>query len=432
MMSHRHLVELYNKKFLNSKLLFENYKNIFPRGVCHNIRNIKPFPFITKKTNNIYLYDIDDNKLIDLWMGHYTHILGHSNMAIINKVKEVLDNNAHVGTVNIYQYELAEILCDAIPFIDKLRFCCSGTEATMYATRVAQAYTGKNIIVKMEGGWHGGNPDLSHFIQAPYEGKITNHTIAIPFNDKKTSEELLEAYRGKIGCIILEPVMGSVGSVLATNEYLSFLRDYTEKNNIVLIFDEIISAFRFCYGSISNLYNIEPDLITMGKIIGGGFPIGAYGGRKDIMEIIEKKDIVVGGGTFSANPISMVAGKEMLKLLKDKNYTFLNKMGSTIKDKVNSFLNEMNLNAFSSGYGSMFSLIFVKNEDYIYNMPSTFIYDVDSKMNNMFQAVALLGNMFTMHGGGALSFLHLEESLINKIIEIYYDSLVLLRENLDE
>lgn len=427
------LFEKYEKKFKTSKEYFIKFKNIFPKGVCHDIRYFDPFPFITKSGKGIYLTDIDNNTLLDLWMGHYTHILGHSNEDISAAVKETLEASSIHGTVNIYQYELAKMVKEAIPCIDLLRFCCSGTEATMYATRLAKAYTNKSIIIKIEGGWHGGNSDLSYNIKPPF--KNNDNFLSIPFNNIHRSEEILNKIKSNVAAIIVEPVMGSAGAILGELSYLTFLRNFTNDNNILLIFDETITAFRFCYGSVGMHFGIIPDIITMGKIIGGGFPIGAYAGRKEVMETIIKKHIIMGGGTFSANPITMVAGSTMLKMLKSRNYVELNEHGKNLINHINNTISDLRINALASGFGSQFSIIFLKDihkDDCSLSEPSSFLPFIDEEKSTIFNVIALINDMFTMHNGGALSFLHLEDTIIEKIKYIYTKSLANLSETINE
>ena len=427
------LFEKYEKKFKTSKEYFIKFKNIFPKGVCHDIRYFDPFPFITKSGKGIYLTDIDNNALLDLWMGHYTHILGHNNEYISAAVKETIEASSIHGTVNIYQYELAKMVKEAIPCIDLLRFCCSGTEATMYATRLAKAYTNKSIIIKIEGGWHGGNSDLSYNIKPPF--KNNDNFLSIPFNNIHRSEEILNKIKSNVAAIIVEPVMGSAGAILGELSYLTFLRNFTNDNNILLIFDETITAFRFCYGSVGMHFGITPDIITMGKIIGGGFPIGAYGGRKEVMETIIKKHIIMGGGTFSANPITMVAGSTMLKMLKSRNYVELNEHGKNLINHINNTISDLRINALASGFGSQFSIIFLKDihkDDCSLSEPSSFLPFIDEEKSTIFNVIALINDMFTMHNGGALSFLHLEDTIIEKIKYIYTKSLVNLSEIINE
>jgi glutamate-1-semialdehyde 2,1-aminomutase len=423
------LFEEYEKKFKTSKEYFIKFKNLFPKGVCHDIRYFDPFPFITKTGKGIYLTDIDNNTLLDLWMGHYTHILGHSNEDIKEAVKETLESSSIHGTINIYQYELAKMIKEAIPCIDLLRFCCSGTEATMYAIRLAKAYTNKSIIIKIEGGWHGGNSDLSYNIKPPF--KNYDNLLSIPFNNIHRSEEILNKVKNNVAAIIVEPIMGSAGAIPGELSYLTFLRNFTRDNNILLIFDETINAFRFCYGSIGMHFGIIPDIITMGKIIGGGFPIGAYGGRKEVMETIVKKHLIMGGGTFSANPITMVAGSTMLKILKSRDYTELNEHGKKLKNDINKIISDLKINGFASGFGSQFSIIFLKNiykDDCCPSQPSSFLPYIDDEKNTIFNVIALVNDMFTMHNGGALSFFHLEDTIIEKIKNIYAKSLANLSE----
>jgi glutamate-1-semialdehyde 2,1-aminomutase len=429
-MNKKQLINEYEKKFNSSRSYFQEFKNCFPKGVCHDIRYFYPFPFISEKAEGIYLTDIDNNKLLDLWIGHYTHILGHSNPAIVEAVSETLKKSSHHGTVNIYQYELAKIIKKAIPSIDLLRFCCSGTEATMYATRLAKAFTGKPSIVKIDGGWHGGNSDLAYNIKPPFMHNKSN-CLSIPFNNIEGSEKILDKNKEDIGVIIVEPVIGSGGAIAGERKYLQFLRDYTDKYKMLLIFDETITAFRFCYGSVGLHFGITPDLITLGKIIGGGFPVGAYGGKREIMETIEKKHLIMGGGTFSANPVTMTAGHTMLKLLANKNYKVLNDNGEDLKNYLNKIIKDLKINAFASGYGSLFFLIFLKDikvDDINVKEPSSFLGFINEDMNIYFNIISLINDMFTMHNGGALSFLHIESSIMEQIKNTYFKSLSILKE----
>jgi glutamate-1-semialdehyde 2,1-aminomutase len=362
-------------------------------------------------------------------MAHYTHILGHGNKKIANEVKQILDLSSHFGTINIYQYNLAKTIKEAIPSIDLLRFCCSGTEATMYAIRVAKAYTEKPMIVKIDGGWHGANSELAYNIKPPFNH--VDNQLSIPFNNIDVSYEILNKVKDKIAAIIVEPFMGSAGAIAGKKEYLRFLRNYTNESGILLIFDETISAFRFCYGSLGIKAGIIPDLITLGKIIGGGFPIGAYGGKKEIMETIEKKHLIIGGGTFSANPVTMTAGTTMLALLKNMDYIKLNDAGDDIRRHINNIISNLNIKGFASGYGSQFSLIFLQdsfNNEYILDEPSTFLSFVDDQKNEIFNIIALINDMITMHNGGALSFMHLNKNTIEKIKKLYSQSLKNLKE----
>jgi glutamate-1-semialdehyde 2,1-aminomutase len=430
-MNEAEILNAYAKKFRKSKELFQEYLQCFPRGVNHDIRCLYPFPFITQKAEGAHLYDIDGNELLDLWMGHYANIMGHSPEPIVKSINKCLPRGTHVGTVNIYQIELAKKIKEAIPSIELMRFCCSGTEATMYVTRLARAYTNKSVIAKMSGGWHGGNSDHSFAVKPPFNQiSKEGYSISIPFNNIEESEKILNNHKQQLAGIIIEPIMGSAGAIPAKKEYLEFLRKFCDINKCLLIFDEIITGFRFTFGSLSKIYGILPDLFTIGKIIGGGFPIGAYGGRADIMKLIAAEQIIIGGGTFSANPVTMTAGCSMLDLLKNADYKNINSIGDYIRNSIDKIINKLKIKAFTSGYGSFFTVIFIKEhpKQMKKEEPSTFLPLFDKKADQIFQCLLLLNNLFTMHGGGALSFLHLDNSTIDTIIDSYGVSFEMYRQ----
>jgi len=414
----------YSAKFFESGQLFnEKFLNIFPGGVCHDIRFFEPFPFVIKKSKGPYIYSIEGNRLIDLWMGHYANILGHCDKNLLKQVIQAEKNGWHTGIINEYQLKLAESVKSAIPEVEKLRFCTSGTEATMYATRLARAYTEKSIVVKIKGGWHGGNSDLAYQVKPPFENRC-DETVAIPFNNIDESSKILNAIKQKVACIIIEPVLGAGGGIAADEKYLKFLRKFCDENGSVLIFDETITGFRFRYGSISEVFGVSPDMITMGKIIGGGFPIGCYGGKKEIMELILTKKVITGGGTFSATVPAMVAGVTTLKQLKYLNYDELNKSGENLIGAVSEIVKNLKINALVKGYRSLFSISFFEkgfslNDFSVGNILS----NESSRLDNLFKVILINNGIYTMHGGGALSFSHIERKLEKKIADIYLKSL---------
>lgn len=418
------IVNKYAEKFSKSKEIFNSrFLNVFPTGVCHDIRFFEPFPFIVEKSKGPYVYTIEGVKLIDLWMGHYANILGHCNKYVLKRVVEVEKKGWHTGIINEYQLKLAEIIKASIPEIDKLRFCTSGTEATMYATRLAKGFTQKDIVVKIKGGWHGGNSDLAYQVKPPFENNF-NEAVAIPFNEIKESKEILDTVKESVACIIIEPVLGAGGGVVADESYLKFLRGFCDENGSLLIFDETITAFRFRYGSISNILKTKPDLITMGKIIGGGFPIGCYGGREDIMDFISLKKIITGGGTFSALAPTMAAGIATLKQLENSNYAELNKFGENIINEIADIVKILKINALVKGFKSLFSISFFEKEfDFSDLSVSNILSNESQKLDNLFKIILINRGIYTMHGGGAFSFSHLENSLDKKIVNIYYKAL---------
>ncbi|MCX8084854.1 MAG: aminotransferase class III-fold pyridoxal phosphate-dependent enzyme [Calditerrivibrio sp.] len=413
------IYEEYKLRFSKSKNIFKRYQAVFPKGVSHDIRFFTPFPFIVKSSKGPKITTIDDIELIDLWMGHYTNILGHANTSIIDEIKEVSRKGIQMGILNEYQLLLAEKIKEAVPEMETMRFCTSGTEATMYATRVAKSYTKRDIVAKIEGGWHGGNTDLSFDIKPPYKGMKEN-IISLPFNDTTTSLDILSKIKGNLAAIILEPILGAGGGVKAEEEFLKEIRAFCDKNGTLLIYDETITGFRFRFGSIWPIFGVKPDLFTFGKIVGGGFAIGVYGGKKDIMDVIKKGEIITGGGTFSEHILSMAAGYKTLSLLEKKDYNRLNNKGEKLKKTIEGFIPK-NINAFVSGYGSLLSIHFLTRGDIQKNKPSSFLSYLDYEKESLFKIAMILNGVYTMHSGGCITFAH-KKTDINQIILAYKNS----------
>ena len=419
------ILQQYEQKFISSKLLFEKSKNFFPNGVCHDIRSYPPFPVVTEKCEDIYMYDTDGNKILDLWMGHYALLLGHGNPSQLKGAARGLQSGMHHGTLNTMQIEFAELMQGAVPELEQMRFCTSGTEATMYVTRVARAFTGRDVIVKAEGGWHGGNSVLSNGVVPPFVKRENApeglKTVSVPYNNPEITMQTLNEYKGEIAATIIEPMLGAGGGVLATGEYLASLRDYCDSTGTLLIFDEVVTGFRFRYGSIWPLLGVCPDLFTFGKATAGGMHIGAYGGRRDVMNTITTQRLFTGGGTYSANPLTMAVGIETLNALKGMDYAELNKAGEGMRTYLSEKSHLLKTPAAVTGYGSYFCLHFLK-ESPAELSPHTLLTTGDKKAEELFKAAMLVNNVFTMHSGGALSFKHLEKGTIDSIKQAYEKS----------
>jgi len=428
----------YIKKTSRSKELFERATKIMPGGVCHNIRYFPPYPFYIdgkKGAKGSKIYDVDCNELIDFWMGHYAMILGHAPQPIINALKDQLEHGTHWGIVNDLQVKLAELVHNIIPCAEMVRFGVSGTEATMYAVRLARAYTKRRIIAKVEGGWHGGNTVLSVAIHRPYDkpdsagllAETTKYTIGLPFNDIELTSQILRKYKDDLAAVIIEPVVGAGGFIPAEYEYLQALRELTKEFGGILIFDEVITGFRLALGGAQEFYDIIPDLATFGKILGGGMPIGAICGREDILELAsplkERKkwdSALIGGGTFSINPLSMVSGIKILSILqKDetKIYPRINAMGENVRQGIEKVLIEQGVNAKCTGVGSLFQTHFPYEENVTLKNPRDIEDLTDAKKRDEEFKLRLINRgFFVMHGGGAISRAH-TESEINQLIE---------------
>ena len=366
------MLNSYVSKTSKSKALYERAKKVLPAGVSYAIRYFEPYPFYTARAEGSKLFDVDGNEYVDFWLGHTALILGHSPPAVVEAVRKQLERGTHFGTSHELEVKLAEKVVEMVPSAEMVRFTNSGTEANMYATRLARAYTGKNKIAKFEGGWHGGYDALHKGVRYPFdipesagltEGALRD-TIVLPFNDLEGVEERLKNER--VASIVIEPVLGAGGGIPAEREFLKGLREFCDENDILLIFDEVITGFRLAPGGGQEYYNVIPDITVFGKILGGGFPIGAFCGRRDIMErinnlIYERPHYSFHGGTFAANPISMTAGLATLEILEDGTLiNRLNTLGEKIREKLREIFEAKGVDVQVTGAGSLFQTHFTR------------------------------------------------------------------------
>jgi glutamate-1-semialdehyde 2,1-aminomutase len=426
--------DLYRQKTPLSEKLFQRAKEVMPGGVSHNIHYFPPYPFFLKKAKGSRIWDVDGNEYIDLWMGHYTHILGHRPEIIVDALQRQIKDGIHWGIVFEKQIEWAELIRELIPCAEMVRFCCSGTEATMYAVRLARAFTGKKTILKIAGGWHGANSDLSLGIKMPFEKEeslgllpeLQQYTKAIPYNDPSGSLEIIYQNEDDLGGIILEPVIGEGGFIPATTEYLKMLRSETERLGALLIFDEVISGFRVALGGAQERFGITPDLTTLGKIMGGGLPVGALVGKREILEKTspEKKvskweRILIGGGTFSSNPLTTAAGLAMLHYLKDhaeEVYSLLEAKGKKVREGAQESFRREGMNAIVTGIGSLFQTHFPLQKEVTLDSPHKIQQFTDIEKREVeFRIRMLTKGVHVMHGGGGLSITHSDDD-IEKVI----------------
>jgi glutamate-1-semialdehyde 2,1-aminomutase len=364
--------EEYTSKTPKSKALYERAKKVLPAGVSYGIRYFKPYPFYTAKAEGSKLYDVDRNEYVDFWLGHTALILGHSPPAIVKAVTNQLENGTHYGTSHELEIELAEQVAKMVPSTKMVRFTNSGTEASMYATRLARTFTGRNKVAKFEGGWHGGYDALHVSVKYPFNipesagltsGTIQD-TIVLPFNDLDGVKKKLK--NEEVASIIIEPVLGAGGGIPAEKEFLKGLREFCNEKEILLIFDEVITGFRLAAGGAQQYYGVTPDVTVFGKILGGGFPIGAFGGCREIMERLdsvayERPRFSFHGGTFTANPITMTAGLATLKILEDgRLITELNRLGDRIREQLREIFGANGIDVQITGVSSLFGVHFTK------------------------------------------------------------------------
>jgi glutamate-1-semialdehyde 2,1-aminomutase len=364
--------------FSRSHSLFEVAKKFIPGGVNSPVRAFRAVggkPLFIKKAKGAYLYDEDGNEFVDLINSWGPMILGHANADVEQAVREALSGSPSFGAPTAREAEMAELICSLVPSVEKVRLVNSGTEATMSAIRLARGYTGRDKIIKMEGCYHGHGDS---FLIAAGSGAMTFGTPDSPgvtkgtamdtllarFNDLPGISKIIGENNGAIAAIILEPVVGNMGCVAPAPGYLKGLRDICDKHNIVLIFDEVMTGFRLSLGGAQELYNVLPDMTTMGKIIGGGLPVGAYGGKKEIMDFVSPVGPVYQAGTLSGNPLAMAAGLAMLKQLKSNPsvYISINGSGEVLARELRALLRETGVAGSVNQVGSMFTLFFGANQ----------------------------------------------------------------------
>ena len=365
--------EIYKKKTKNSAKLFAKAKKVHINGVHHNIRFFEPYPFITRSAEGKFLKDIDSNKFVDYWMGHWSLILGHAQKQIQKKASEQLKRGWMHGTVNENAISLSEKISKVVPVAEKIRYASTGTEATMYSVRLARAVTGKKIIAKIDGGWHGYTTDLLKTVNWPYDISESRgltdeeHIVSLPLNNLQKSLRILNSVKNDLAGILIEPVLGGGGAIPATQEYLKGIQEMVKRNNALFMLDEIVTGFRFRYGCIYPEMKLDPDIVTLGKIVGGGFPIGVICGKDEIMKhantsVNSKKNrTYIGGGTFSANPLTMIAGGTTLDILKNKKNTLYKKLdglGNNTRKMLKKIFSD---NVIVTGKGSLFMTHFPRN-----------------------------------------------------------------------
>jgi len=355
--------------FENSKRLFEESKKYLVGGVNSPVRAFKQVggnPIFISYAKGSKIYSVDGFEFIDYCASYGAIILGHAYDEVIEEIKKVCEKGTTFGAPTIYELELAKIICSALE-VDLCRFVNSGTEALMSAIRISRAWTKRKFILKFEGCYHGHYDGLivnrNSNIREGILDEVKNNTIIIPFNDIESLEIVFEKFGEEIACAVVEPIAGNMGVVLPEKNFLEKLRDLTNKYNSLLIFDEVITGFRFCFGGVQKLFNIKPDITCLGKIIGGGLPIGAYCGKKEIMELVSPEGPVHQAGTFSGNPLSMVAGLTTLKILKEnpKIYEELDNKGKVLEENIKNL--PITINRFGSMMTIFFKDGYVKNYD---------------------------------------------------------------------
>jgi glutamate-1-semialdehyde 2,1-aminomutase len=356
-----------------SKELFEQARKLMPGGVSSPVRAFQPYPCYIKGGKGSRITDVDGNEYIDYCMAYGPLILGHAEPNVIGAIKSQADLGTLYGAPIEMEIDYARLINKYYPSMEMMRFVNSGTEATMHAIRLARGYTGRKKIIKVEGAFHGshdavlvkaGSGATTHSSpdSAGVPEEVTRNTLIVPYNDPEAILRAIRDNKGEVAAMILEPVIGNAGPILPKEGYLEQLREMATAEDVLLIFDEVITGFRLAMGGAQEYYGIRPDITTLGKIAGGGLPIGVFGASEDIMKRISPSGNVYQAGTFSGNPMSLAAGMAAVKQLAAVGHDTLNASGERMRQGLEAILNEFHVRYRVSGIGSLFQVFFTTGE----------------------------------------------------------------------
>jgi len=380
-------VASYEKEYVSrtakSRAHFEKAKKVLPAGVESNVRFFEPYPFYVKRAKGPYLYDLDDNRIIDYALGYGPMILGHNHPEVARAVVQQIKQGTMYGASQDRAVEYVNMIRKAMPSIEMFRFANSGTEATMHPLRVARAYTGKEKIAKAEGSYHGGHDYVLQGLDIPCDklkdkncqptipfGKgipksISDLVVMYPFNDWGATEEVISKNADELAAVIIEPIQAGGGCFVPRDNYLKRLRKLTKDLGIVLIFDEVLTGFRVAFGGAQERYDVKPDMTCIAKIAGGGYPLAGFGGKKEIMQEITPKDggNVYHGGTYNAHPVSVAGGLATLKILsKSGTYRKIDRIGDSLFHGLKDVAEDRRVDVWVESAGSLGQIYFTNKE----------------------------------------------------------------------
>lgn len=413
--------------------LFKRAIDVMPGGVNSPVRafnSVGGVPRFIENAKAQYLYDKDGNKYIDYIGSWGPMILGHNDDRVLDAVKKQLEKGMSYGASTELEVEMAELICNIVPAVEMIRMVNSGTEAVMSAIRAARGFTGRNKVIKFEGCYHGhadlmlvkagsgvmtaGVPDSS----GVPEGCVKDTLTAI-YNNIDSVKKLFDENKNEIACVIVEPVAANMGVVLPENNFLSDLRKICTENGALLILDEVITGFRLQLEGASGYFDIKPDLVTYGKIIGGGMPVGAYGGRKDVMSVVSPVGNVYQAGTLSGNPIAMRAGITQLTILKNEKeiYAKINNLGEMFRQGVKNIIDKYSLPCTVNGIGSLSTIFFIPNK--VTNYDEAKKADIEA-FSKFFNFMIDRGNYFgaSQYEAVFISSAHSEENIAKTLSDI--------------
>jgi glutamate-1-semialdehyde 2,1-aminomutase len=443
------LAESYKSKHKKSEEIFNRASRLQVRGGSHNLRLFAPFPFYAARYQGSRVVDVDGNEYVDFWQGHFANVLGHNPQLILDTLSAYYREKQGLttGIPSPHQSELAELILTQIG-ADKIRFTTSGTLATMYAIMLAKAHTGRDMVLKIGGGWHGAQPYVLKGIFTYEKGFNQLESAGLPpgvdsmiaitrFNDEQDLEETFQKFGERLSCFILEPFIGAGGLIFSTRSYLQRAKELTQEYEALLIFDEVISGFRFHPGGVQALYGVKPDLTVLGKAIGGGMPLSAVAGREDVMALCSPeakagKRVKFDGGTFSAHPASILAGATYIRHLIENSsriYPEIGRLGEKVRTEIEAIFESFGFSVRCTGYGSGIaknsSLVGVQflhpgYDRHITSPEQVWDPDIcDVEMREKMFKLAMLEEGFNIfHGYGSISAAHTEQEIQDSLAAV--------------
>ncbi len=435
------LMSNYRLRHKKSEDVFKKASRYLINGGSHNLRLFSPFPFYDVQCSGSKVWDADGNIYVDFWQGHFANILGHNPQVVVKALQDYFQKNQGLttGFPGYHQMELAELILNQIG-TDKIRFTTSGTLATMYAVMLSKAFTKRELVMKVGGGWHGAHPyalkgitiydrGIVHMESAGLPAGVDEMIVMTKFNDVQDLEETFKKFGERTACFILEPFIGAGGFIFSKSEYLQRARELTQKYESLLILDEVVSGFRFHPGGLQSLYGIKPDLTVLGKAIGGGMPVSAVAGRGDVMSLcgpeakLEEK-VKFEGGTFSAHPAAMLAGVTFVRYLIEhasEIYPKIGRLGAKVREEIEKIFAAHSFNVKCTGYGnpiaensSVIGVQFLRDKIERVDLPEQ-VWNpevCDVEMREQIFKLAMLEEGFNIfHGYGAISTAHSENEI---------------------
>lgn len=430
-----------------SKKYHDEAKKFLPGGVTRNLAFNYPYPVFMEKGAGCFLYDYDGNEYLDFVNTYTALIHGHADPDIIKAVSAQLHKGTSLSAPSPLATKLANILCDRIPALEMIRFTNSGTEATLFAIRAARAYTRRDMFIKIDGGYHGSHdfvevnvtPDVdAELIPSPHlqergiPSSILDYVLVAPFNNLELMESLLNQFRGKIAAILVEPLLGTSGVIPPKDGYLKGLRELANKYDVLLVFDEIVT-FRLSRGGLQEFYDVEPDLTTIGKCIGGGFPIGAFGGKKEVMAQFDptQTGYVGHSGTFSGNNITMAAGIAAVEKYGSELIEKINKLGDKLRNGLNERFKKTGIRGQVIGHGSILQIHWGEGE-IVTAKDAGLIYSAAKKLPALFHLEMMNRGIYVAPRGYLNVSTPMREEEIDKTIEQSEAALKTLRPYVNE